>query len=103
MHQLRSHNSHAVFKLDLEYFGEHRRIPEQDALKLCHPSLACARNYSSIHQSSCSQDNLRLHRQGPWTKVALGSLLLHDLGTQQEEPEPEISNCQQKGTTDEKK
>lgn len=83
-----------MFKLDLEYFGEHQQIPEPDALRLSHPSLAYVPNDSLIHQSSCSEDNQRLHLQGPWTNVALGSLLLHGLGIQQEELEPEILNCQ---------
>jgi len=91
---MRNKNVHPVLKLNLEYFGEHQQIPEPAALELCHPSLAYVRNRSLIHQSSCSRDNQRLHQQVPLTKVALWPLLLHGLGIQQEEPEPEIINCQ---------
>jgi len=36
-----------------------------------------------------------LHEQGPWTKAALWASLLHGLGIQQEEHEPEIINFNQ--------
>ena len=82
-------NVNAEIKSNLECSGEHQQIPEQDALEPYHPSLACAQSYSLIHRSSCSQDNLRLHQQGPLTKVVLGLQPLLGLGIQQEEPAPE--------------